>query len=288
VLSYHEDHHRISHAMVYGDNNADEIKTIKAVAAEEQLAEQVRLLYVGLTRAQYYCWVCCGAVNKGNTSGLSSLLYRNEKNEIKTLKQEDVLRRLETIAVRDPNILLEPISRLKSSLPVFRHETDFASITTANPATHLQLDWRVLSFSQLTHDGHHQGPVASAAADEVETVHHLASATEEKIDRRFSGIAFGNALHHALENADVQVWRAQAGLLSTPESELPLLQQALLRQGYAPDELDAGTQQLTALVANTLKVRLPEGIRLCDLPENARLNEMEFARTARDSRPAER
>jgi len=40
--------------------------------------------------------------------------------------------------------------------------------------------------------------------------------------------------------------------------------------------LEAGTAQLAPLVFNTLRTRLPEGLRLCDLPEHQRLNEMEF------------
>ncbi|MGH8104765.1 MAG: UvrD-helicase domain-containing protein, partial [Arenimonas sp.] len=49
LLNYHHAHRRISHAMLYGETNVDMDKTIKALAAEEQIAEQVRLLYVGLT-----------------------------------------------------------------------------------------------------------------------------------------------------------------------------------------------------------------------------------------------
>ncbi|MEO6172822.1 MAG: PD-(D/E)XK nuclease family protein, partial [Arenimonas sp.] len=168
------------------------------------------------------------------------------------------------------------ISGQKRELPTFKQSVDFLAITLASPSQHLQADWRVLSFSQLTHATRHQGPVVSAAADEAESAASLASMGEDVFDKRFAGIAFGNALHHVLENTAVEVWRDQDDINTTPTLELPLLQQALLRQGYRQEELAAGIAQLSPLIFNTLKARLPETVRLCDLPEHARLNEMEF------------
>lgn len=276
LLNYHEQHRRITHAMLYRDTDKDRVKTIKAMAAEEQLAEQVRLLYVGLTRAQYYCWVCCGAVNQGNNSGLSSLLFRNEKDEIKLSSQADILHRLDTIRKNNPDILIDEIPYQKQELPRFKTDTGLDAIPVATPVDHLQLDWRVLSFSQLSQHGQHQSPTVSAAADEIEASSFLLSATEEVFDKRFAGIAFGNALHQALENTDMQIWREHGDAASPPASELPVLQQALLRQGYTQEEWIPGVQHLSPLIFNTLKIELPEGTRLVDLPLHARLNEMEF------------
>ena len=134
----------------------------------------------------------------------------------------------------------------------------------------------MLSFSQLTHGSHHQDPSVTPAADEVEMSGNLLPVTEEVFDRRFAGIAFGNALHHALENTNIKAWREHEDVNSTPASEQALLQQSLLRQGYTQEELPDGTNQLSPLIFNTLRTCLPEGLRLCDLPENACLNEMEF------------
>ena len=79
-----------------------------------------------------------------------------------------------------------------------------------------------------------------------------------------------------LENADVAAWREHRDPSSPPESQWPLVQQALQRHGYRQEELEAGSAQLSPLVFNTLHAVLPESVRLCDLPEHARLNEMEF------------
>ncbi len=276
LLNYHEHHRRITHALMHGDDDKNRIESIKARSAEEQLAEQVRLLYVGLTRAQYYCWVCCGSVYQADKSGFSSLLFRNEKDEIKLPSHAQFLSRLEAIHRQNGHIHVDLLSWQKQSLPRYQGEQTAQSLSFAKPANHMQLDWRILSFSQLTHGSSHQSPVVTAAADEMESENARLSAEEEIFDRRFSGIAFGNALHHALENTKVSAWTDHDNAGYAPESELPLLHQALLRQGYLQEELDAGVEQLAPLVFNTLRTPLPEGLRLCDLPEHQRLNEMEF------------
>src|SRR5207344_3025143 len=52
---------------------------------------------------------------------------------------------------------------------------------------------------------------------------------------------------------------------------------ALRGEGYASDgDLDEGVPLLTRLLRQTLNARLPEGVRLTDLPAHARRNEMEF------------
>jgi len=282
LLSYHRDHQRMTHAMVYGEDKKKFVETIKDFAAREQLAEQVRLLYVGLTRAQYYCWVCCGQVFQANNSGLSSLLFRNEKDEIKIPDYAGFLSKLESIGRENPSVRIEKLSYAKKELPQFRQASGFEKIEITRPATHLQFDWRVLSFSQLTHGTHHQTPTVSPAADETPSSGMPLQPIEEVFDKRFAGIAFGNALHQVLENARIDIWREHADAMTVPDGELPMLQQALLRQAYSQDDLADGVLQLTPLVFNTLRTGMPEGVRLCDLPENARLNEMEFHFSLRD------
>ena len=276
LVNFHRAHQRITYALL-GTNHKNEVAAgINAQVIEENISEKVRLLYVGLTRAQHYCWVCCGSVYQADSSGLSSLLFRNDKDEIKTPTHSEFLTRLQNIHRDNPSILIIELSYQKQALPRFNELISVPQISITKTTTHIQQDWRVLSFSQLTHGSSHQGPSASAAADEAEPSVSLPAVTEEIFDKRFAGIAFGNALHHVLENTDVAAWVAHEDASAPPISENPLLHQALLRQGYTQDELIAGTQQLTPLVFNTLRVNLPEGLRLCDLPGHARLNEMEF------------
>lgn len=282
LLNYHEEHRRVTHAMIYGDDESPLVEVIKSRAASEDMAEQIRLLYVGLTRARHYCWVCCGLVHAADKSGFSSLLFRNEKDDIRLPVHADYLQKLKGIAQDNAAIVIDEISSRGKTLPLYQDKMADSPIRIAAPALHVQQDWRVSSFSQLTQGSSHASPMGSAADDEAGLTVNLPENAESVFDRRFSGIAFGNALHHALENADVRAWAMHEHAGLAPTTELGLLQDSLLRQGYGRDDLAAGVAQLSPLVFHTLRATLPENIRLCDLPDSARLNEMEFHFSLRD------
>jgi exodeoxyribonuclease V beta subunit len=94
-------------------------------------------------------------------------------------------------------------------------------------------------------------------------------------DRRFSGSRFGNVLHGALERVDFAAW---SDWPHTPPSgaELLHLRAALHGEGYVQDDIADGVDVLVPLIGHTLTVPLPEGARLCDVPGEERLAEMEF------------
>lgn len=275
LLTYHEQHRRNTHALLYGDGKKTLIETLKAKAAEEQMAEQVRLLYVGLTRARYYCWLCCGSVASGEKSGLASLLFRNAKDQIKIPTQSDILAKLKAIQNQQPGILIDVLANSNQTLPRLLLSSDNKDIRIAEPVVQAHNDWRVLSFSQLSQGAQHAHAQA-AAEDEKASSTVALSLPDSATDKRFSGIAFGNALHEVLEHTSFAAWSATQDALSLPDSEATWFDKALLRQAYRDDELEPGKAQLTPLVFHTLRTTLPENLRLCDLSASDCLHEMEF------------
>jgi exodeoxyribonuclease V beta subunit len=105
-------------------------------------------------------------------------------------------------------------------------------------------------------------------------------------DPRFSGSRFGNVLHGALERVDFGAWSRWLAD-GAPEGERRHLVDALHKEGYVDEDIDDGVAVLAPLVGHTLTVALPEGARLCEVPHEARLSEMEF-HFALDSTPVER
>ena len=153
-----------------------------------------------------------------------------------------------------------------ASLPRL-HFTDGAAPPPVRVARRkLDRDWWVYSFSQLARED--SGAEAGGAWDEIEGAPLQRS--------RFSGSRFGNVLHQALEKIDFATWEDWRDELP-PTGQLQALQQALSDHGYG-SEVDQfeGLPLLTALVAETLNTAMPEGVRLCALPEHARRAEMEF------------
>ncbi|HKN79239.1 MAG TPA: exodeoxyribonuclease V subunit beta [Lysobacter sp.] len=229
-----------------------------AVAAQqrEEDAEDARLLYVGMTRAQHALWLACGPLFAYDRTPLARLL-----GDTATLP-----------AAAGGAIVLDRDATMATALPLLAAEAvgDVPAARVAHRA--LPRDWWVYSFTQLAReDSSHAAAATGAevgAADEPEP---LASAD---YDRRFSGSRFGNVLHAALERVDFAAWRDAGGVI--PIGQQAPLREALSSGGYTEADSEDGLPVLARLVADTLNVVLPEGVRLCDVPAAQRRAEMEF------------
>lgn len=154
------------------------------------------------------------------------------------------------------------------------------------PRRTLTRDWSIYSFSALARLG--AGSVETLlpraeredAADEplvrdlrVDMAAELVAAAAA--DARFAGTRFGDAVHAAFETVDFAAWRAwREG--PPPAGQQDALVDAFRTNGYSQADVDDGLPLLTALVGHTLTVAMPEGARLCDLPDAQRRAEMEF------------
>ena len=264
LARYHEGERRM--AMLFADAET------KAREQTEQFAEKLRLFYVGLTRARLAVWLAWGATKDVARTPLAWLLHRGPEGEparkLGDYDIEDGLQRLQTWAREEGGSHAIEIRTAPSSLPTSR--LAFAPAAAAPPAAVAQRrfsrDWWVYSFSQLARE--QDSDAARGARDETEPSPIVAN--------RFAGARFGNALHTALESCDFAAWRDWSGELPPP-GEFAALQRALRSEGYGGDnDLRDGLPLLTALVANTLNARLPEGARLCEMPASARCAELEF------------
>ena len=229
----------------------------------EECDEDMRLLYVGLTRARDALWVCCGGLAQNSHSALHTLLHA---------------------AVPGAALLAQLGADVDSGLPraapVRLGPVDPVAVPPArNAQRHLHRDWWIHSFSQLHRQqaqGAHVLVEDSAAGDErVTAAAAMPRGNQPIASRRFGGTRFGNVLHHALEHADFAAWRDHAGD-APPATQHDILVAALDSQGYAARLHAEGIRELVPLMAGTLNAQLPEGLRLCDQPPAARIVELEF------------
>lgn len=244
----------------------------KAAERNEEHAEKLRLLYVGLTRARLATWVVWGDVSKVQNTPMAWLLHRDagadKPGAVTNRTIEQRLAQLQgNIADADSNAIaaIPAASMLPSARLHF--DIDDAVPTAAIARRTLDRDWWVYSFSQLARED--AGFEAGSADDEAEPAPGMAVS-------RLSGPRFGNSLHTALEQVSVAKWCDWFGDLPPP-GEFDVVANALRGQGFTSksDQLE-GVPLLTQLIANTLNVRLPEGTRLAALPATSRCNEMEF------------
>lgn len=270
MASYHDGSRRV--AFLYPPKDGIE----DTRDADETRAEKLRLLYVGLTRARLATWIAWGPAKDADKTALAWLLHRDAaSDQIMKVDADTVAQRLDALraqadllgnrhalaiapASEEPPEMLTPAMLQPSVAPI-----PPAAIARRG----LDRDWWIYSFSQLARED--TGADERGASDEIDT-------TPLATPSRFSGARFGNALHTALELADVAAWRDWQVPLP-PEGQLDLVVRALREQGYTSQaDLDEGVPLLTALVTNTLNVRLPEGARLSQLPAGAQRAEMEF------------
>ncbi|MCS4235872.1 exodeoxyribonuclease V subunit beta [Stenotrophomonas sp. BIGb0135] len=236
---------------------------------QEQQAEDARLLYVGLTRAEHALWIAAG-----DLAGLAKTRLAPMLADLEALRAHPAVAVVDTpLEPRPPQLAVER----DGELPPVR------ALTRRIPH-----DWWVYSFTQLAHaDAGHDTDAAATevpapAADEPAGVDLSLEAdpavpvSEEEIDPRFMGSRFGNVLHDALENTDFACWAGWQPGQPAPEEQAQVLRTSLAEEGYPDEDLEDGVAVLTALVGQTLTVPLPEGGALHALPPTARRAEIEF------------
>ena len=154
-------------------------ETCRAMAAGELLAENVRLLYVALTRAKNRCYFIWGRFNKAGTSAPAYLFNSgretgDEKEEdlpaaveadFKQLSDGAMYRQMEEIALRAEGeiALLEmPVSAEGALLP--RHEAG-EKLTFREFSGRIDRAQRVVSFSSLVSERQHNAEIPDYDSD---------------------------------------------------------------------------------------------------------------------------
>jgi exodeoxyribonuclease V beta subunit len=264
---YHEGDRRVAKLFAQGAREREVVED-----ADEEFAEQVRVLYVALTRARFATWVGWGLCKEVHKTPLAWLLHRTGETRPGKLDSLQVERALQRLLEAVPGaVAVElPVSPGHvAALPRLRFD-EAAVLPPARVARRaLDRDWWVYSFSQLARED--SGAPVGGAEDEA------AGAVWPPTQRqRFAGTRFGNALHAALEGVRFGDWHGWQGALPPP-GQLEALRQALHDEGFGSEaDLEEGLPLLTRLVADTLNARLPEGTVLATLPDESRCAEMEF------------
>ncbi len=235
--------------------------------AREEAAEDARLLYVGLTRAEHALWLVGGPFYNAAGTHLGKML-----SDLSALQGTGVIDVVQ--------------GGVPSHLPVLRLDADTVVPPARRVTRAVPHDWWVYSFTQLAHaDAGSDSAAASTEATAGASDEPVDSALVEELaavaeaapwDPRFSGSRFGNVLHDALEHTDFSAWRQWRADDVAPAGCEDGLRAALRAEGYVDDDLEDGVALLTALVGQTLTVGLPEGGCLAGLDPFQRRAEIEF------------
>ncbi|MGD9409040.1 MAG: exodeoxyribonuclease V subunit beta, partial [Thiohalocapsa sp.] len=260
------------------------------LAERERLAEDVRLAYVALTRAEsavYVVWGRAGSASRGtdaSRSALGWLLHPHQDAAALTEGPPDAFAGLDALEP-DLDALAEAadgaitVTELPQALAagglVAAEEREPPAARTFSG--HIDTRWRITSFSALTRDLHAAPPglgeriddesaaAQSASLPEVEAL--VAAPPDDDPALRFpAGSDVGTFLHLLLEHLDFTGdIAAQAEQLSARHAA----RFGLDHRRHGPDTI----LLMQRAVATPLDA---QGFRLADLPAERRLNELAF------------
>ncbi len=250
----------------------------KQRALVEKMAEEVRLLYVALTRARHRCYFVWGAFNGASGSASAWLLHPPANAEpdpvtalaehFNQLDDASLLRDLNHLAEQSEGAdgraamvvkeLPEPTAAMfevsKIAGPALEHR-EFAAL--------IPRDWRISSFTSLT----------ANHSEELPDHDELGATSRERVPATgifaFPGGAKpGTCLHSILEQVDFTQWNQPA--------TRRLVQEQLNAHGLGnPDFTEIIFEMLGKVMESPLDENIP-GLTLSKVTAAQRLNELEF------------
>ncbi|WP_371372351.1 exodeoxyribonuclease V subunit beta [Thalassotalea aquiviva] len=248
VLSYHDKdgQHKLHIGMQ---------KVALQAMADEGYAEDIRLLYVAITRAKYRCYLGCANFSEAHLSSLGQCLGMSNGQDFQTIVSQ--------FQALDPSSIgLEQVisgdyhaSRLDS-----QDEPDVLSVAKFNGK--IERDWWLSSFTALTRNIRHGGkmePDRDLGEDsEVILAKHQIRYAIAK------GARTGNFLHDLLEWVDFTApnWTVTASRALDKYGDLP--------SGFARQDVYDWLDQILDCHLNT------QGLNLRQLPVASTLREAEF------------
>ncbi|MGY3859490.1 exodeoxyribonuclease V subunit beta [Aeromonas intestinalis] len=248
-----------------------------AEADKERLAEDLRLLYVALTRGVYATWLGLAPVRSGNGKSeqtdlhqcaIGYLLQRGEAGDAATLNTAlgELAQALPGVAVGEPSLTrpapLEPDQASLGEPLVRRFEG------------RLERDWWISSYSGLAAQGqgHSKGVLANPGFD-AEVVTEAAAPLLEEVPEAsiFSfpkGARPGTLLHSLFETIDFQ--SAQGDELCAHIATL------LAQEGFDEHWAPVLQRQVEAVLDTPLETGFGEPVRLRALGAGSKQVELEF------------
>ncbi len=266
------------------DLGSDQLAQRRRLAQQETLAENLRLLYVALTRAKSRCYLVWGHINTAETSALAYLLHRPPHDG------DDIVIALKThLAGLTDDDRRSDLARLAAASGGSIRVCDIPARPAAAPVTPpsaaappacrtfggvIALDWRISSYSALVSHrsrdaespdrdaGRPRLPAGDAAYDAD------APRAESRTIFTFpTGARAGIFFHELFERIDFTQ--------SSPENLEPLIRARLRAHGFDA----AWTATVNKTIERVLSVALAPGIpglALQAIGPDQRRNEMEF------------
>ena len=278
VITYHDKEDNYQSVI---DVSMTPDETTKECAETEQLAENIRLTYVALTRAKYRCYAAWGYINNSETSALAYLFHGRALSRCDLAALEAHMRSLSDEALTDELMSLAQRSQgAIELLPVPEERSSYSLLARPAPEPlrlrpftgQIERDWRVSSFSALTSGKDELAELPDRDRELQEEPPAVEAVAQAEVSPGLSVFTFpagpraGSCLHEILQRVDFARFESK--------ETRALVADKLARYGFAPDWVDTAC----LLIRNVLTTPLNEerSFTLSTLGTADRLHEVEF------------
>ena len=221
-----------------------------ALAERERLSEDLRLLYVAMTRSAHACFFCWGRVSGMEDSAFFYLLQQSG---------EEAMQRLGHVAtLRPQQALIAPPTLVPAAEPE-------QPLCPARFTGRIDSDWRIVSYSSLT-AGQHESSPEEPDYDAVQTEAQSAAAAECNAFTFPRGAAAGTCLHGILEQIS----------FTDPAGREEIIRVGLERAGFASGQWLPAVAAWLEDVLHTPLSGADSALSLSRLKDSERVNEMAF------------
>jgi len=257
------------------DLGSDEIDAHLELARREELAENIRLLYVALTRAKHRCYLYWGIFKGAESSSLAWVLHRDGALEpaeaaarYKNLSHGAFVEDLQPLLERSKgNIAIRSVAE-KSGDVRFDTKQETQELAHRGFDTKIAVHWKVTSFSSMTrHGAGVEMPDRDFAIKDNED--DESTDTSRSIFSFPRGAGPGTFMHDLLEHLDF------GEIASRSEGSVEYVRQKLQQYGYGAEWTDILMGMLEHVVTTPLVGGNPSFV-LSRVQAHQRLPELEF------------
>ncbi|MBT5229692.1 MAG: exodeoxyribonuclease V subunit beta, partial [Methylococcales bacterium] len=262
---------------LYLDLGSEQQQAHYAYADVERLSEEIRLLYVALTRAKYSCYCNWGHVGNAPYSAFAYLLHHQHSEhidsvalalKIASLSDDDISKDLNTLAASSPEAIDIIQYQAQDQPPFAPDQVSPPELVAKKMSQALPKEWRITSYTALT--SHHSGSSYYENPDyDQNSIDPEAVPANDLAPSIFTfpkGAKAGILMHSLFENIDFTD--------TNPDSFPPVIESFLEKHGFEPHWVSV----LHNMLNNTLQGQLEDntGLTLQQVSNSRRLVEMEF------------
>ena len=250
------------------DLGSDLFDEHREIALEEELAEDLRLIYVAVTRAKYRCytpWVNVRSEKKVNESAFAYLLSKTDSFAAFDFSGQQQF--LQGLVEQYPHCFSYDLISAEVELSEkYQASVEITELTVLARERKLYTTWQMSSYSALAHLSEHES--TELPLDKAEEQHDNAVIIEGEALLLAKGAHTGNVIHELLEYCRFKV-------LADRQDIDKLRDAACQRHGLKVESPEVINELLYQTVSTVLSAD-DEDFYLANIKESACLKEMPF------------